>query len=204
MSGTNQFLPFGIAGAAPVLSNQAYAALPPDNAFPAGILLKEHLNKALRQACVMAAALGGYIATTGQNALDDGNVPALIIALQNALNSQYGVTTNAPQTIAAYHDFTVPLDSLTANLALTPGTWLIDATAASFNSAYYSQTLSVDGTVVQTLPNGGDPTGVDMLPMAGFYTVVITVARNVPIAWAQEVGGNSVPSFVRAIAFKVG
>lgn len=82
---TTQFLPFGTAGGAPVLSNAAYAAIVPANGFPPGILTKEKLNKALRQANAMAAAIGQFISNAGHDALDDGNIPALTAAFTASL-----------------------------------------------------------------------------------------------------------------------
>lgn len=202
----NQYLPFGTGPGAPVLSNAAYAALPPSAAFPAGILLKEHLNKALRQACTMASAVGEYIASTGVDALDDGNVPALALALAQALDGQFSTSANRPITGAAYHDFHVPADDLIAVLALTAGTWLIDATACSFNARYNAQSLSIDGVAVQSITDGGDPEGTDCITLGGFHEVIIApgTSRSVPVTWSQASGADSRPMFVKAIAFKVG
>jgi hypothetical protein len=91
---SNDFLPFGTGGGAAVLSNAAYAALPPSAAFSAGILTKEKLNKVLRQSAVMAAAVGGFIQSAGFDALDDGDVPALQAHLRAAIDSR--VTAGVP------------------------------------------------------------------------------------------------------------
>lgn len=203
MPNVNQFLPFGTAGGAPVLSNSAYAALPPNLGFPAGILLKEHLNKALRQACVMASAVGQFIADSGIDALDDGNVPNLALALKNALGGNFGVAANPPVTYQQ-HNTAINVASMAGTLLLNPGTWLIDITALIWTSVYYAMTLSVDGVVVQSMPNLGDQSGTDVVPMSAFATVVVTGSpRTVPIAWDQEAGGNSGGLVLKAIAFKV-
>lgn len=86
MAGTNQFLPFGTAGGAAVLSQAAYNSDSQRlNGWQPGILAKERLNKSLRQANAMAAALGGYIANANLNANDDGNITALTTAIDGAL-----------------------------------------------------------------------------------------------------------------------
>jgi hypothetical protein len=84
----NDFLPFGTAGGAPVLSNAAYSGIVPANGFPPGILPKEKLNKALRQSCTMAAALGGFIDQQGYSAWDDGNLAGLISQIDAAINQR--------------------------------------------------------------------------------------------------------------------
>lgn len=86
----NEFLPFGTAANANVLTNTDYEALPArSGGFSSGVAKSEELNKAWRQGTVMAAAIGQFIADkTGQDVLDDGNVPALQAGLQSALNVQ--------------------------------------------------------------------------------------------------------------------
>lgn len=74
---SNDFLPFGTAGTAPVLSQTSYAAITPSNGFGPGILPKENLNKALRQGSVIASMIGAFMNSQGQNANDDGNLTTL-------------------------------------------------------------------------------------------------------------------------------
>lgn len=85
MAGNNDFLPFGTAATAPVLTQAAYAALSPANGYGPGILPKENFNKAIRQGAVMASAFGAFIASQGFNANDDGNVPGLQTSILDAL-----------------------------------------------------------------------------------------------------------------------
>ncbi|WP_025123751.1 MULTISPECIES: hypothetical protein [unclassified Serratia (in: enterobacteria)] len=86
----NEFLPFGTAANANVLTNADYQALPArSGGFSSGVAKSEELNKAWRQGTVMAAAVGQFIADkTGQDVLDDGNVPALQAGLQAAMIAQ--------------------------------------------------------------------------------------------------------------------
>lgn len=88
---TNDFLPFATAPGAPVLSQPSYAGTTPANGRGAGILPKEYYNKVARQSSVMAAAIGQFLNTNGQDALDDGNIPALAAAFAAALGG-----ANAP------------------------------------------------------------------------------------------------------------
>lgn len=84
----NEFLPFGTAANANVLSNAAYQALPARVAgFGSGVAKSEELNSAWRQGSTMAAVLGQFIADkTGQDVLDDGDLPLLSSNFKNALD----------------------------------------------------------------------------------------------------------------------
>ncbi len=83
----NEFLPFGTAPNANVLSNDAYQALPARTAgFGSGVAKSEELNSAWRQGSTMASVLGQFIADkTGQDVLDDGDTAALLANLKMAL-----------------------------------------------------------------------------------------------------------------------
>lgn len=97
---TNNFLPFGTSGGAAVLNQTAYAAITPANGFGAGLLPKESLNKALRQANAMSSAMGTFLGAQGQDALDDGNIATLAANISLAIQSLSGqlpfATTGAP------------------------------------------------------------------------------------------------------------
>lgn len=82
---SNDFLPFGTAGGAPVLSQAAWISAVPANGRAAGILPKEYFNKAIRQGANMASAIGTIVTNRGGNALDDGNIAGLAAAIEAAL-----------------------------------------------------------------------------------------------------------------------
>ncbi|NIC28294.1 hypothetical protein [Serratia plymuthica] len=83
----NEFLPFGTAANANVLSNAAYQALPARVAgFGSGVAKSEELNSAWRQGSTMAAVLGQFIADkTGQDVLDDGDLNGLLDKFKGAM-----------------------------------------------------------------------------------------------------------------------
>ena len=83
---TNDFKPFATDPAAAVLSQAAYEASTPSLGRGPGIVPKEHYNKSIRQGAVMAAALGAFMSSKGQNALDDGNVPQLALNIAAAVS----------------------------------------------------------------------------------------------------------------------
>ncbi|MMZ54814.1 hypothetical protein D3C73_597080 [compost metagenome] len=84
----NEFLPFGTAANANVLPNADYQALPARaSGFSSGVAKSEQLNTVWRQSSTMAAAVGQFIADkTGQDVLDNGNVPALANQLNGAIS----------------------------------------------------------------------------------------------------------------------
>ncbi|HHQ6623812.1 TPA: hypothetical protein ACSTL5_000246 [Serratia fonticola] len=85
----NEFLPFGTAANANVLTNAEYQALAArSTGFQAGVAKSKELNKAWRQSTTMASALGQFIADSGVDALDDGNTTTLKNNLASAINTQ--------------------------------------------------------------------------------------------------------------------
>lgn len=75
----NDFLPFGGAGGANVISQAAYNALATRlSGYIAGIAKSNELNKTWRQSAAMTAALGEFIQDYGAlDALDDGDIDKL-------------------------------------------------------------------------------------------------------------------------------
>jgi len=93
---TNDFLPFGSAVGANVLSQADYAELTArSNGFSAGTAASIQLNKVWRQASIMAAMIGQFIVdNNGTDAIDDGTITTLLNSFKQGLNKA-GVT--APQ-----------------------------------------------------------------------------------------------------------
>lgn len=114
---TNDFLPIATAVGAPVLTQAAWAAATPANGRGPGIVPKEYFNKAQRQSSVMAAAIGLFLNNQGQNALDDGNIPALAAAFAAALGG-----ANAP---AFFSLRSATGAALARSVILVPGTYQV-------------------------------------------------------------------------------
>lgn len=100
---TSDFLPFGTAGGAAVLTNAAYAAITPANGFVGGVPIpKESFNKAMRQGSVIASMIGAFMTSQGQNAYDNGDLTTLlanyVLSLQTvvaaAITSDFSGSTN--------------------------------------------------------------------------------------------------------------
>lgn len=147
----NDFLPISIAPGNPAFTQPEWVAETPAAGRGPGILPKEWYNKAARQSSVMAAALGALINEGGEDALDDGNIPALTLALKTALSAaltsrtHYALATNNGAAVAQ-------------NVVLVPGTWQVkldtrgrlgDPTEHSVNGTV-AQAAHLDTTTVNT------------------------------------------------------
>ncbi|MDE9464424.1 phage tail protein [Xenorhabdus bovienii] len=119
----NEFLPFGIADGASVLTNEEYGKLAArTNGFSSGVAKSQELNKVWRQASVIASVVAQFIAeTNNQDVLDDGNTAALRAGLLNALRATVG--SNIPvasQTTAGIAKLSNATNSEAENVAATP------------------------------------------------------------------------------------
>lgn len=90
---TNNFKPFAASGAANVMSQADYEALPALlSGFNSGKASSAQVNKALRQSTAIASVLAQFIADkSGQNVLDNGNTALILTNLIAALKA------NAPR-----------------------------------------------------------------------------------------------------------
>lgn len=86
----NDFLVFGGAAGANVLTQAQYAAMAQrTSGFVAGVAKSQELNKVWRQSSIMAATLAQFIANkSGLNVVDDGTITTLLTSLDAALNAQ--------------------------------------------------------------------------------------------------------------------
>lgn len=91
---TNDFLPFGSAEGANVMSQADYAALTARlNGFAAGTAKSEQLNKAWRQSSIMGAVLAQFISDqSGQDSIDDGTTATLEVNLVRAIRAAISQT----------------------------------------------------------------------------------------------------------------
>jgi hypothetical protein len=83
---TNDFLPFGGASGANVMTQANYAALAARTAgFSAGTANSAQLNKVWRQASIMSSALAQMISdNTGLDVLDDGTIATIVANMKKA------------------------------------------------------------------------------------------------------------------------
>jgi len=85
---TNDFKPFAVAAGANVLSQADYSALAAlSTGWQSGVAKSPEVNKAIRQATFIAAAIAQYVSDkAGVDVLDDGNVGNFVAKLVSALN----------------------------------------------------------------------------------------------------------------------
>nr|WP_278979176.1 phage tail protein [Providencia alcalifaciens] len=97
----NEFLPFGIAEGANVLSNQEYERLAARfNGFVSGVAKSKELNTVWRQSSVMSSALAQFIVDSdNKDLLDNGDVASvknrLVSAIKQTISGVGYVTTAA-------------------------------------------------------------------------------------------------------------
>lgn len=102
---TVDFKPFAIDGGANVIDQAAYEALAAlADGFSAGIAPSAQLNKVWRQASFISAGLAELVSTlTGEDVLDDGDLPGFIEKLAAALQQSEG----APLVLTAAGPYTI-------------------------------------------------------------------------------------------------
>ncbi|GAB7427418.1 hypothetical protein OUHCRE8_08270 [Enterobacter asburiae] len=96
----NEFKPFSIAGGANVISQADYEVLAAlSTGFTSGVAKANEINKVLRQASFVAAALAQFISDkTNSDVLDDGSLSGFetkLIAALNALSQPLDATLTA-------------------------------------------------------------------------------------------------------------
>lgn len=97
---TNDFKPFATGAGANVMSQSDWEALPAlPTGFQAGKASSSQVNKGIRQATVIGALVGQFIANSGADALDDGDVTALVTKFTNALSVNLGLGTAAKKNV---------------------------------------------------------------------------------------------------------
>lgn len=114
----NDFKPFAVGAGANVLTQEEWEALVAlSTGFTAGIARSGEINKALRQATVMASVLAQYIAdTSGSDVLDDGDVGTLVVKMKSALATN--INANCPFPVGA----TLQMGNDTNPATIYPGT----------------------------------------------------------------------------------
>ena len=106
MSGTNDFQPVAAAGGANVVTQAEYLALTSllADGLTSGIVNSAQINKMIRQATFVAAAVAQLVANSGANATDDGNMAGFVAKLQQTMGaSVVGDTRNLRAAVANTH-----------------------------------------------------------------------------------------------------
>jgi len=187
---TNDYKQYAGSSGANVETQTAYASdATLANGITTGMILPSTLiNKIWRQATMACAALGTIIASSGVNAIDDGNVTNFVAELLAALNqimivedqkttgtqggsSTAGVQTRTLNTVVSN---TINGASLASNqITLPAGIYRVQASAPAFDSnqhqiALYNVTdsaYSLTGTTENTTSHSVESTGPTFNPV---------------------------------------
>lgn len=185
-----QFLPFGLAGGAYVLSAAAYAALPARlSGYPAGLLPKESLNSAVRQGSFVAAALSQWASDTGGlDTLDDGNIANWIAAYVAAFNVQAGAVLTGTFKVYAGNPNTHvagvqgnPVGPIFPSVVwdITNNIWWVCTTTGNAAAAVWSQAIGSGNAAYWCGTSAGTNVVQVVAPPASLTAVVTGTA----IAW---------------------
>lgn len=118
---TNDFKPFATGASANVTSQTDWAALPALlSGFQSGKASSAQVNKALRQATFVAAALAQFVSDkSGQNVADDGNLAGFVSKLTTGFANQHLTRSNPFGDIKT--DGAAAVSTALANLGLGAG-----------------------------------------------------------------------------------
>jgi len=153
---TNDFLTIAGGGGAFVETQATFAADSSvlANGFPAGILTKEKLNKAIRQSSIMSAVLAQFIADiSGANSVDDGTTATLLANLKKSTQSTVaGSILNLLMSVtAASASATLTADEIILETALGGSVKKL----SSFNKTINLATTGAGGMDTGTAPVSG-------------------------------------------------
>jgi hypothetical protein len=97
---TNDFKPFATGAGANVMSQADYLTLSALlTGFQSGKASSAQVNKAIRQGTTIAALVGQFIANANIDALDNGDLDALVTKFTNALTSNLNLKTAAKRDV---------------------------------------------------------------------------------------------------------
>ncbi len=166
---TNDFLPFGTAVGANVMTQANYLALTArSNGFSAGTAASAQLNKAWRQSSIIASMLAQFIADqSGQNAIDDGTTATLEANLLIAIRAAGRQTTVLTDT-GAVNTYAAANTPALAALPTTSGySQRVNIANANTGAATYAPDglapKPIYGLALQPLQGGELPAGIAVM-----------------------------------------
>lgn len=164
----NDFLPFAIAVGANVLDQTDYSTLPAlSTGFQSGLASSQQINKAIRQATVMAAVLGQWIAdTTGNDVLDNGDISALVSYLGQAVGNISSAHIASASGSA---------DAITATFspAITLSNGMVVYVRAAYSNATTTPTFNPDDLGALPIVKGSNlPLAVGDIWGAGYWMIL--------------------------------
>ncbi|MCA7083379.1 hypothetical protein K7G19_07170 [Cupriavidus sp. DB3] len=199
---TSDFLPFATGAGANVMSQADWEALAQRlSGFQSGVAQSAQLNKAWRQASIMAAVLAQFIADqSGEDAVDDGTTATLLANLKAAAGASsvgvVGSMRNGRMSVAAASSTaTFTADEIIVETALGGLTYRLPSFSKTINLA----TTGAGGMDTGTAPaNGYVALYAIYNPTTGASALL---ARNATSSAQPEVyGGANMPAGYTASA----
>lgn len=202
---TNDFLPFGGAAGANVMSQADYLALTARlNGFSSGTASSAQLNKAWRQSAAMAAVLAQFIADISrQNVLDNGDTATILANLKASLAASSpptGSAVNAKMSItAASSSATLTADEVAVKSALGGTTWLL----SGFNKTINLATTGAGGMDTGVAPINGFVALYAIYNPATGASALLAVNATSAVAPNIYAGGNMPPGYTASALISV-
>jgi len=165
---TNDFLPFGTAVGANVMTQTDYLALTArSNGFSAGTAASAQLNKAWRQASIIASTLAQFIVDqSGQSAVDDGTTTTLEANLLTAIRAAGRQATILTDTGTA-NTYTAANTPALTSLPPTGYSQQVNIANANTGASTYAPdgltAKPIYGLALQPLQGGELPAGIAVL-----------------------------------------
>ncbi|CAM7638588.1 hypothetical protein [Escherichia coli] len=138
MANTNNFKAFALDPNANVMSQEGWEALPALLAgFSSGKASSAQVNKAIRQATTIAALVGQFIANSGVDALDNGDVSGLVTKFTSALKTNLTLGTASTKDIGTGTNQVPDMNSFTSanNWFKLPSGYIVQFFSASFDTS---------------------------------------------------------------------
>ncbi len=190
----NEFKPFATANGANVTTQTDYEKLPAlTTGFQSGKASSAQINKALRQASVIASVVAQFIASTNnKDVLDDGDVAVLQQSLLSALKQN--AIANIPKastTTPGIARLSSATNSNDETMAATP-----KAVKAAYDMAVSPAVKSVNGNKGEVRLTPGD---IEALPAKGTAVAATRLAiprkiNGVPFDGSADIGVNTLVS----------
>ena len=190
MAGSNDFLAFGTASGANVLSQASYAALAARTAgFASGLATSAQLNKVWRQSSFVTSAIAQWMANqTGTNIYDDGNQANFITNFIAALANTGRIRLSADLTI-----YVATTGNASTNTGLTVGSPFLTVQRAW---SFLQQNYDLNGYVVTiSVADGTYSAGVScngpLVGQSGATTVVFSGNTTTPTNCIINIPSNT-------------
>ena len=173
----SDFKPFATGVGAVVESNVDWAALPDlVNGFPSGVLPSKKLNKALRQANIIAAVVAQFIADgSGVDSIDDGTTATLLANMKRSIGK-------LPSIEHKHMSISAPPANSVQILSCAPFVAPCNGTVHAWSTANWTD-VGASALTVTLLVNGNLVSAADSkMPQSHFGEFSVTGGTSVTVS----------------------